>query len=96
MAEVSTIPGAIVMTTKPSFCSLIANFVVAMSAAAFVIPYAAMFAMPRVWLALGSAAPEPMTTIFFVVDARSSGRNAVMLWTVPRLLTLNCERRMMR
>ncbi len=89
VAEVSTIPGASVTTTKSSSWSLRANFVVAMTAAAFVIPYAAMFTMLRVWTAWRSPAPEPMTTIFFMLDARRKGRKAVMLWIGPRLLILN-------
>ena len=88
-AEVFTMPGASVTTTKPSSLSMIANLVAAMTAAAFVIPYAAILAVPRAWTALTSPAPEPMTMIFLVFDARRRGRKAVILWTGPRLLTLN-------
>ena len=74
VAEQSTIPGLRVMTTNPSSLSLRANLVVAMRAAAFVIPYPTMFTMLRVRVNVGSDAPEPMTMIFFVFDARRRGR----------------------
>ena len=93
MAEQSTIPGLRVMTMNPSSLSLRANFVVAMRPAAFVMPYPTMFTMLRVRVRVGSDAPEPMTMIFFVFDARRRGRNAVMPWIGPRLLTLYCAMR---
>ena len=87
---VSTNPGLIEMTTKSSFLSFKAHFVVIMRAAAFVAPYAAISAIPVIRTIFGSAPPVPTTTIFFkgAVEARSSGRNAEILWMTPSALTL--------
>ena len=89
--ETSTSPGLSETTTKPSCLSFIANFVVAMRAAALDMPYAAMRGCSKARLNLCSAAPALSTTIFLVDEARRSGRNAVMAWTGPRALTLYCK-----
>lgn len=89
--ETSTSPGLSETTTKPSCLSFIANFIVAMRAAALDMPYAAMRGCSKARLNLCSAAPALSTTIFLVDEARRSGRNAVMAWTGPRALTLYCQ-----
>ena len=76
---VSTRPGLTETTMKPSSCNLTAHFVAAISAAAFVMPYAAMSAMAAFRTNPGSAPAVLTTTIFFVLPARSRGKNAEML-----------------
>ena len=90
--EVSTAPGSSVTAMKPSSFSFRANFVVAIVAAAFDIPYATVCPEPKPRVALRSPAAEPMTTIVFLSDARRRGRNAVIAWMGPRLFTLNYRR----
>ncbi|TFK80540.1 hypothetical protein K466DRAFT_374867 [Polyporus arcularius HHB13444] len=68
---------------KPSSCSLTAHLVVAMSAAAFVMPYAAASAMAAARINPRSAPAVLTTTIFFVGAARRRGRNTATLWTTP-------------
>ena len=81
-----------VTTTKPSSWSLTAHLVVAIRAAAFVMPYAAMSPSPNVLTNFESPAAEPITTIFLVLPARRSVRKAEMPWMTPSALTLYCGR----
>ena len=82
------------MTTNPSFFSWTAYFVAARCADAFVMPYAAILALPVPFTNFMSPAGEPITITFFkgAVEARSSGRKAEMLWMTPSVLILNYDR----
>ena len=60
-----------------------------MRVAAFDTPYAAMLAMPSIQMDVRFPAAELMMTIVFLSDVQRRGRNAVMLWTRPRVFTLN-------
>ena len=76
-------------TTKPSEASFIAHFVVATSAAAFVIAYAGTSSPPTRRMNWQSTFAVLSVIIRFALPFRRSGGKAWMVWTSPRALILN-------
>ncbi len=93
MTDVSTTPGFMETTANLSVARRAAYFAATMTAAAFVVQYAAIPVSEVRTVRAGSAPPLLMTTIFRVGAALrwSRGRKAETLWTTPSVLILNCH-----